>query len=174
MSETAPSRTGPTAEVIAEAAFLLLVLVAFVYLLIVSRNWPTSAALLPTVAAGTGLPLLLIHIYRRFRAVSGPQRQILDIGFNEEGLSGEEVRRRSIQMLGSMVALFVGIWLVGFHIALPLYLFLYMIKWGEASVLAATITAGIFLAILFGLYDNVLHISWNEPVIQGLLGIGKR
>lgn len=167
----APGRRGIGFDVVGEALFLLLVLVAFVYLLVVSRGWPLSAALLPTLAAGTGLPLLLVHIYRRFRTVSGPTRQILDIGFTEEGLTSQQVRARTVQMLGSMVALFLGIWLVGFHIALPLYVFLYMVKWGESSIWAAGLTAAIFLGILVGLYDNVIHTSWNEPVLQSLLGL---
>src|SRR6266508_1604442 len=118
---------GVPSETIAEAVFLVLIGVAFVYLLIVSRGWPMAAALLPTIASGVGLPLLIVHVYRRFRQVSGQRRRILDIGFTDEGLERRVVHLRTVQMLGTMVAMFVGIWLVGFHIALPLYVFLYLV-----------------------------------------------
>lgn len=160
-----------TGDLIAEIVFLSLVAAVFIYYLVASRTWPIGAALLPRVAALVGLPLLAAHVYMRLRPSRGPKRQILDMGFADEDVSKADVRPRTFRMIGSMVALFVGIWLVGFHIALPAYIFLYLLFWGGAKWYWALVAGLFFEGLLIGLYDNTLHMAWNDPVLQQLLGI---
>jgi hypothetical protein len=163
----------PTAEGIAEGAFLLVVAATFGYLLVASRGWPASAALVPTLIGCVGLPLLAIHVLRRWRELARPRPAagpILDVGFTDVHLERRVVTVRTVQMLGSTAALFVGIWLVGFHVALPLFVGLYLLVFGRVRWWWALLGALVFEGLLLGLYDGVLHIAWNVPVLQQIFG----
>jgi len=168
----APRRAWLTTEAVLEGIFLLLVGAVFTYLLVAARKWEAGAALVPTIIGVVGLPLLLIHVVTRVRQrnEAGTERaQILDIGFTD--VEQQVARARTIRFLASMAGLFLGIWLVGFHVALPLYVFGYLLRYGQVRWWVALAIALSFEAVLIGLYDRVLHSVWNEPVLWQWLGI---
>jgi hypothetical protein len=136
---------------------------------VAARAWPIGGGLLPTIAAGVGLLLLLVHVATRLRPSAGPRREILDIGFGSEDVGARERRLRSARMLGSMLLLFAGIWLVGFHVALPAYVSGYLLFFGHVRWWWAATAALFFEALLLGLYDRYLHTAWNTPLLQQLL-----
>lgn len=157
----------------AQPIFLALVGAFFAYLLIESRTWPLGAALLSRLVTGVGLSLLLVHIISRVRHTVKQGHQasaILDIGFTDAGLEPQMIRGRMLRFFGSTAALFLGVWLLGFHIALPLYVFLYLFVYGRVQWWWALVAALSFEAVLIGLYDHVLHISWNEPIVKQFFG----
>lgn len=158
-----------------EVLFLTAVGAAFGYLLIASRGWQAGAALVPTIIGVLGLPLLVAYIVQRVRAAKSdrPGAQILDIGFTDSELSASVMRNRAFRFFGWMALLIGGVWLVGFHITVPAYLVAYLILYGRVRWWVAVLTAVAFEAVLLGLYDEVLHSAWNEPVIQQMLGMGR-
>jgi hypothetical protein len=161
---------------LAEGIFLLFVGACFAYLLIASRQWQAGAALVPTIIGALGLPLLAIHIAQRVlssRRTAGPRAQILDIAFTDSDLDPKVARRRLLRFVAWSAGLVLGVWLVGFHVIVPVYLFGYLIRYGQVRWWVALVTAIAFEAVLIGLYDEVLHSAWNDPLIQRWLGIGQ-
>jgi hypothetical protein len=65
-----------------------------------------------------------------------------------------------------------GVWLVGFHITIPLFLFLYCASFGGMKWPNALIVAAGFESFIVGVYDRLVHVVWNEPVLLKMLGIG--
>jgi hypothetical protein len=161
------------ADVAAELIFLGLVAVIFVYFLVDARSWPIGAALLPTVVACAGMVLLGLHIAARLRPSTRPARQILDIAFGSLDVDEREQRVRTARMLCSILLLFLGIWLVGFHVALPTYVFAYLLFFGHVRWWWAVTAAVVFELLILGVYDRALHTAWNTPVLHQLLGIGR-
>ncbi len=76
-------------------------------------------------------------------------------------------------MLGSILLLFVGIWVVGFHIALPTYVFGYLLFFGRVRWWWAVTAAVVFELLILGVYDRALHTTWNTPILHQLLGISR-
>lgn len=162
-----------TREGVFEGVFVALVAGLFILLLVESLSWPLGAALLPRIVGIIGLPLLTIHIYNRVRSVdaAGGRAAILDTGFTQADIPRRLSQRRALRFLLSTVALFAGVWLVGFHVALPLYIFGYLVRYAEVRWWVALVWAAGFEAVLLGLYDRVINTSWNDPLLFQLLGI---
>ena len=81
-------------------------------------------------------------------------------------------RRRRLRSfaIGSLVGIVVLIWLLGFHIAIPTFVGFYLWYWGKVDWWRAVLAGAIFLGIIVGLYDNVMHVSWHTSVLDMLLG----
>ena len=153
---------------------LLLILVAgfFVYMINESFRWKLGAQIIPWIAVAIGTPFLIL----RFLAVlwpaaedsNGAQQQIMDIGFgtSDDGLAG----RRFFRICAYIIGLYLCIWLVGFHIALPLGTAIYLYVWGRAGLLWSAGLGLMFLVLIYGVYGELLHASWHEPLIPTLLG----
>ena len=158
------ARVGISLETAGEMLLLALVGFFFVYLFIESLEWPLGSALMPWIALGIGAPFwvyrLLVLI---FRAREAPAGQIMDIGFRTGGdPKGERARFFRIALF--VVGLYLGIWLFGFHVALPLGILFYVRVYGQLSWLGSLCVALMFLALLIGVYDRLLNAAWHEPL----------
>ncbi len=160
--------------VVVEALFLAGNVALFIYFIVASQQWPLSAALLPRVVSGAGLVFLTCYLFQRFSDASRKANdggRILDIGFRDSELSREEISRRILRVGGSLAALLAGVWLVGFHITIPLYLLVYCTAFGGMRGWSALIVAAGFEAFIVGVYDSLVHVVWNEPLLVKLAGI---
>ena len=88
----------------------------------------------------------------------------MDTGF----ILGDDPRtegRRFVRIFGFTGLMYVAIWVLGVHIALPGMLFLYLIYYGRAGWLWSAGLALAFLALIVGFYDWGVHIVWPEPLL---------
>jgi hypothetical protein len=151
-------------ERVLEAILMLFCLALFVFMLVESVKWNPGVALLPRIASSLGLIVLVVYAVQRFRPRS--QGQIMDMGFNEEGLTRSTVLERTLRFVLTTAAFFVGIWLVGFHVAVPIYMVLYLIVYGKVRWWAALLSAVGFLIFMVVAYDIVIRSVWPEPVVR--------
>jgi tripartite tricarboxylate transporter TctB family protein len=152
-------------ERILEAALMLFCAVFFLFMLEESTKWSSGVGLLPRIACIFGLIVLAAYAIQRFRP-SKSRGQIMDMGFDEEGLERSVIIERTIRFVGTTAAFFVGIWLIGFHIAVPLYMLLYLIIYGKLRWWTALLSALGFLLFMVVAYDMVIRDTWPEPVIR--------
>ena len=160
-------------EVCGELLLLTLVAAFFAYLLVDSQRWRLGATIIPWFAVALGTPFLILRFIAILRpattaAAGGPAAQIMDIGFgtSSDGKAG----RRAVRIVGHILLLYLGIWLFGFHLALPIGTGLYLYIYGRAGVLWSAAVGLLFLALIMGVYDELLHARWHEPLIPSLLG----
>jgi hypothetical protein len=158
-----------TVEIIGEIILLLTVTAFFIYLFIPSLNWPWGARLMPQIAIGIGTPFLFLRIIYVLRALfwsrtvsSVTPSGIMDLGFRV-GDDPKEEGRRWIRILSAIGVLYLGIWLVGFHIALPLWVFGYMVWFGKANFFLAGGIALAFLGLIVGVYGYLISVPWHDP-----------
>ena len=165
-------------EVVGEMALLLIVGVMFGTMLWESREWTTASALMPRIAIGVGAPLWFIRVFGLLRYALGtqPERykgvrreeesggQIMDLGF----YMGDDQRaalRRFLSITGAMLLLLLGVWLIGWHVTLPLWTFAYLLIFAKVKVWQAALGGIFFLAVIIGVYGALFDTLWNDPVL---------
>jgi len=155
-----------TLEVAGEVVLLLGVGAFFLYLFIDSFSYPEGADLMPRIAVLVGTPFWLIRVWTLLMGT--PEKRIeegdiMDTGF----ILGDDPKtesRRFVRIFGFTALMYVAIWLIGVHVALPGMLFLYLMYYGRAGWLVSAGSALAFLALIVGFYDYALHIIWPESV----------
>ena len=169
-TEAAPRKFHLSLEVAGEMVLLLAVGAFFVYMFIDSFNWPEGATLMPRIAVLVGTPFWLIRAVTVLRGTSEKRAEeggIMDTGF----ILGDDPRtegRRFVRIFGFTGLMYVAIWVLGVHIALPGMLFLYLIYYGRAGWLWSAGLALAFLALIVGFYDWGVHIVWPQPLLGPL------
>ena len=158
-----------TVEIVGEMILLAAVAGFFLYLFVPSLDWPWGARLVPQLAVIIGTPFLIIRIiyvlrilfWSRAVGVVTPS-QIMDMGFRV-GDDPKGEGKRWIRILSAIGVLYLGIWLVGFHIALPLWVFGYMVWFGKANFFLAGGIALAFLGLIVGVYGYLISVPWHDP-----------
>ena len=65
--------------------------------------------------------------------------------------------------------LVLGVWLIGFQIALPAYVFLYLFIFGNVRWWIALFWLLVFLVLIYGFFDLIIHIPWIDPVLGDII-----
>lgn len=157
-----------TLESFGEIVLLAVVGAFFVYLFVASLDWPLGPALMPRIAVIIGAPFWAYRVLVLFLQASEAEAagQIMDIGFRSGGDPTGE-RGRLIRISTFIVGLYLAIWLVGFHIALPIGMIFYVRVYGGVSWAWSLVVGFLFLVLLVGVYDNLLNAYWHEaPVLE--------
>lgn len=156
-------------EVAGEVILLALVGGMFAYLLIESFEWPLGSALMPWIAIAIGTPFLFWRLFVLIRsAQKGTADQIMDLGFRT-GADPKGERRRFVRISVYIVGLYLAIWLLGFHIAIPLGVAFYVYVYGRVGFVWSAVIGLLFLALILGVYDRFLGATWHEPPLLEML-----
>ncbi|MGH7828095.1 MAG: tripartite tricarboxylate transporter TctB family protein [Candidatus Binatia bacterium] len=129
-----------------------------------AKNWDPSARLFPLLAS---LPLLVLSLVQLGIDAVGSHRErakAMDFEFTK-GVDPSLARRRTLNIFAWLFGFGFAIWLVGFHVAIPLTVFLYLKFQGRESwslSLALAIATYIFF---WGVFDRILHLPFPEPVL---------
>lgn len=163
----APAGGRSRTERLLEGILITFCAVLFIFMLNESQRWSFGVALLPRIASAAGLIILVAYTIDRFRPRGrGPSAQIMDLGFDEGGLDRATVISRTLRFVLTTGALFAGVWLIGFHVAVPIYVVAYLIVYGRMSWWGAALCALGFELFMVIMYDVVIRQAWPEPVIK--------
>jgi putative tricarboxylic transport membrane protein len=149
--------------------FALFFVALFIYVLRETffeiRPMEERAALFPMVL---GIPCLVLallalgqELFYTFRAGSDSGSPP-EVAFSMEGAM---IRRRAISIVGWILGFFVGIWLLGFIIAVPVASLLYFrLAGGEKWSIAVPLSLGAW-AVFYGLFDYLLHLPFPDGTL---------
>jgi TctA family transporter len=148
--------------------FSLLVITAFAILVWGARNWPLQTRLFPWVIGISMLVLSLIQLAQDLlkgvltlsRSVGGP----VDVQINEP-TDRALVRWRTLNIFSWIFVFFVGVWLLGFSVAVPLLVFLYMKVQSQERWTLSLVLSGSAWIVFWGLFDRLLHIPFPRGEI---------
>ena len=130
-------------------------------------DWSNGAWRLPRMAVLFGTPFWFWRVASLFRAgASSTGGQIMDTGFLETDDDPAVVAKRWVLLIGSTGALLVGCWVLGFHIAVPLYTILYLTIFGNVKWYWTVPPALFFEAIILGIYGYLLQAYWGTPLAR--------
>jgi len=127
------------------------------YALYASLSWPFRAALFPRVI---GIPLLLLALTEMSLTALGreDERQEHAVDFElSTGVEPAVAARRTLAMFGWIVGFLFAILSLGFPLAVPLFVFLYLKFAGEKWRLALALALFSWLFIE-GLFNRLLHV----------------
>ncbi len=152
----------------ARILFTIFVVVISFYAVFTSRNWPLGTGLFPWFI---GIPVfvlalvqLALDLYRASRPEDGKNTETGDLQV-DWSLDNRIVARKAMNYFGWLLGLFFGVWLFGFFISIPLFSLFYLrFQAGEGWILSTSLTLGACV-FLVGLFDQLLHIAWPQPLL---------
>ena len=177
----------------------LLMLLVFTGMVIVASRYPAGARFMPYVLGFPAIALCLLQLFldarERHLTKSNVKTELeiaeeqasrvvghavhFDVGntlVGEEGLDPREQIRREMIAWGYFLALIIGIILFGFHIAVPVFLVVFLRYRAMASWRMTLGLTAISTIILFFAFEHLLHIPLHTgfitDAVKDMLGIG--
>ena len=138
------------------------------YGIFAASSWPAKAALFPLAI---GIPLFALAAAEALWTLFGapPARQALS---DLEPTAEPAAQRRIAIAAGWIFAFFAAVVLLGFPIAIPLFLFLYLkLQGGEGWALSIGVTV-VVSAVFYGLFEALLHLPFQAGWLFSWLGFG--
>ena len=141
-------------------------------------QWSWDTRLFPWTI---GIPALFLALCQVFvdltnSEVDGDEastRQILDIP-TDQSLPKEVTRRGTVVAFGWLMSFAVSVWLVGFLVASPLFIFFYLRYQARAKMTSSCTVAGLTTLFIWGLFDQIMHVAWPDAVFFKLLSFEAR
>ena len=151
--------------------FSLLLMAVAAYAVYSARRWTFKASLFPLA---TGIPLfvlagtqLVLELFGKGETSGGPA---VELEFSTD-VDPVVARRRVIGMLVWIAGFILLVFLVGFPVAVPVFIFSFLSLQSRVGwVLSFTLTAIAWL-IFYSLFQWLLHVPFEDGLIQSLLGL---
>jgi hypothetical protein len=150
-------------------SFFLAIVAA--YAVVSASAWPFKAALFPLVM---GIPLLVLALVQLVFDLQGKtdpaEAPAMDLAPSAD-VAPEIARRRTLSIFAWMAAFVALVLLVGFPLAVPLFMFSYLMLqsaagwWGSLALTAAA------WGFFYGLFERLLHFPFGAGIIQTWLGL---
>ena len=165
--EPAPKASGFRFHLGVPVLFTLAILLLVLAGVVTARGWPAQARLFPLVvglaAAGMCAAQLFLDLFRVPGKGAG---RIMDLEA-ETGVPGRVVARRAADIFGWILGLLTSIWVIGFLLTVPLFMWLYLALRGRAGWRLCLGYTALALAVLLGVFHYTLHIPWPQGVVAG-------
>jgi len=140
----------------ASLALSALIMLVSGYGVVAAIAWPWKAALFPLVI---GVPLFALAAAEALWTLFGTEPASDEVRDFQLSI-GNDTLRRTLTAAGWIFAFFAAIVLLGFPIAVPLFVFLYLKLQGrEGWGISIAITLGTW-AVFYGLFDLLLHLPF--------------
>jgi hypothetical protein len=121
-------------------------------------EWPLKAKLFPLVI---GIPLFCLAAAELMWAIFGKDHEGQAADFKlSEGQPHDVVLRRTLLAAGWILALFAMVLALGFLVAVPLFVFLYLRLQGREGWLFTTVFTAAVWACFYGLFETLLHLPF--------------
>jgi putative tricarboxylic transport membrane protein len=132
-------------------------------------GWPAKAALFPLVIS---IPLFLLAGAEALWALFGSAAQGSASDFKlSDHLPQSVALRRTLIAVGWIFGFFFAIVLLGFLVAVPLFVFAYLRLQGRRGwIFSAVFTLAVW-AFFYGLFDRLLHLPFPAGWIPSLFGV---
>lgn len=151
----------------ASAALALCILVATGYAVAAAWSWPTKTALFPLVI---GIPVFCLAVVELVWSLLGSAKQagaIRDFRM-AHGLPQAEILRRTGLAAAWIFGFFAAIVVLGFPLAVPMFVFLHLKLDGRESWLVSAVMAAAVWLLFYGLFDRLLHLPFPQGWLLAL------
>ena len=146
--------------------FALVLVSCFVYATITAAELPEEVGLFPTVVAVPGLMLAGIACFKDVQGIRDFLREkttlpvVLMNAFNKATLA------RSLQFVLLLVGMIVLMLIVGQKLALPIFIYIYLVWWGKKSQVLSLTYALFGWGLLVFFYDRIINLVFHVPLLQ--------
>ena len=147
--------------------FLLLVLSVALY---TARNWSPQAGLFPRTVGAIALVLvlgqLILDLVKKKKAETEDDGAgLVDLPV-DRSVPVREVVRRGGKAFGWIFGLALTIWAIGFGLAIPLFLFLYIFFQAKERWWVALAIALLMALFQYVVFDRIIHTNWPVGAVQ--------
>lgn len=153
--------------------FTLVVVLFLAYFVYEAKEWRLQARLYPWAVGIPALILGLIQLIFDLTGVGAKKTSIdtpVDFQFTQS-IDTSLARRRALNIFSWIFGFLILIWLVGFSVAVPTMVFLYLkIQAGEKWPLSIALTLAAWL-LFWGLFHRLLRLPFPEGQLQTWLGM---
>jgi len=140
-----------------------LVMLAALY---IAKDWPIRASIIILLLGGIGVILASIQFIFDLKDIRADNSKVLRPTYEVQAIE-HQGRWGSVEIWAWLWGLFLAIHLIGFPIALPLFVFSYVKLYGGGWITALLLT-GLTWGFLYGLYDYLLSVPWPKPWLSFL------
>jgi Tripartite tricarboxylate transporter TctB family len=141
-------------------AFMGLVIVGA---LLVATDWPVRASIIILLLSGVGIILVGVQLVLDLKALRGEHAKVARPTFEVQAIE-HQGRWGSLEIWAWLWGLFFAIHLIGFPIALPAFVFLYIKLYGGGWLTSLLLTA-VTWTFLYIIYERLLSVPWPKPWI---------
>lgn len=154
------------------AIFSFCALVFFCVFVYQAHDWRMQARLYPWVI---GIPMIVLAILQIFFDLKGIESKSDDAAPVDvqmaQNVEPAVAFKRTVNIFSWFFGFFIGCWLLGFSITIPIIVFSYMYFQGkEKFALAATLTVIAFI-FYYALFVRLLNLPFPDGMIQTWLGL---
>jgi hypothetical protein len=147
--------------------------------------WVVTAAaldrdtrLFPWIVGLPGLALALRQLVADWQGTGAksdsenkePYPGVLDIAVDRT-VPPEVIVQHTLRTAYWLLSFACGIWLVGFLISIPLFIFFYLTREAKTNKLPALVVAGFTWLFVWALFEQLMHLAWPETALSTLFGL---
>jgi hypothetical protein len=141
--------------------FTSFIAVAMLVALYIAKDWPIRASIIILLLGTIGIILSCVQFVYDLKDARADNAKIVRPIYEVQAIE-HQGRWGSLEIWAWLWGLFFAIHLIGFSLALPLFVFLYVKLYGggwSTALLLTALTSG----FLHGLYDYLLSVPWPKP-----------
>lgn len=150
------------------AIFTLFILSLFVIGIYSAAEWQIQARLFPWVVGIPGLAMCVMQLFgdffRRGGASEDDTHGAMDLPV-DRSVPVAVVVKRAFNAFGWVLGLFATIWILGFVVAVPLFVFVYLSLQAREKIWISTAYAIGILTLIIGVFHLILSVPWPEGLI---------
>ena len=147
--------------------FTLVIFVLVCAGVVTARGWPAQARLFPLVVGLAAASMCAAQLFLDlFRVSTGDAARVMDLEA-ERGVPGHVVARRAADIFGWILGLLTSIWVIGFLLTVPLFMWLYLALRGRAGWRLCLGYTALAVTVLLGVFHYTLHIPWPQGWVAG-------
>jgi Tripartite tricarboxylate transporter TctB family len=168
-----PTREETPLKIRPAAIFSFCALIFFIVFVYEAKDWRLQARLYPYAI---GIPMLVLAVIQVILDLKGVTRkQTADPAAPVDFQQAKDIdpivaRRRALTMFSWIFGFFVGVWLLGFSLTIPLLVFSYLTWSKESWPLAIGLAVGAWL-VFYGLFVKLLTLPFPDGRIFTWLGM---
>ena len=156
-----------------QVIFSLFVVLFFAFFVYEAREWRLQARLYPWAIGIPMIVLAVVHFVLELKGLANKNSSggaPVDFQFSQT-MDNSVARRRTLNIFSWIFGFLAGIWLLGFSLAVPGMVFMYLkVQSRERWMLSLVLTGAAWL-LFWGLFDRLLRLPFPEGQLFIWLGL---
>jgi putative tricarboxylic transport membrane protein len=140
--------------------FAIVLFGVFICSALLASDWPRMVRMFPFLLACSGAVLVFFTLYHDTQALRSVMTQAGSLFVAMRDAGKQAVLKKACQFLCYLMVMMVVALLVGQKIALPLFVVVYLIRWGRYRWRTSTLYALFVWIFMVLFYDRVMHLFW--------------
>ena len=138
---------------------------------VTAAGWRWDTRLFPWVV---GIPALVLALwqlvidFRSHRSEDEPEKatgtEVMDVPV-DRSIPPDVIMQRTLRAMAWIGGFVFGIWLLGFLLAIPLFVFFYLRKEARAAISTALVLSACTVLFIWAVFDLLMNLAWPAPAL---------